>query len=209
MLGGAAVVAVSLLLAGTAAARLAAPPPTPYLRWVLVDQRAVSGTDSADPSANPIARTRVTFLVPKGWRRLNDSSARYRFDDGRPHNRCWMTITVFDRVAVGSAESPAARLERTVPARSAPYVLDEGTRNGGAWRVVRHPGGAAMTGRYAIRSARFEKRLGAAAPAVWHEVDMTATPGGECHSGRIHAMGHEIGAALASLDREAIPGVSR
>ena len=194
---------MSLLLAAPAVARALTHPPVPYQRWTLDDPGSPIST-RAD-RALPPADTTVRFVVPEAWRRTNSSTARYRFDDGRPHDGCWMSITVFDRVAIGAATSPTARLRVGLPARSAAYVLDEGTRDGAAWRVVRQPGGAAVHGRYAIRSTRLEKLLGTDAPAVWHEVEVVTTPHGECHSGRYQAMGDQVGDLLASLDREAVP----
>jgi hypothetical protein len=165
------------------------------LRWKLVDQRQIT-------HGSIQANTVVRFTLPATWRRLVSTDARPRFRTGT--YSCVLRVTVRDRVIVGAAVPASARLAQTLPPKTPHYLLDVGTRGTAAWRVVRTRG-AAMVGRFAIRSQRIEKRLGRTVSAVWHEIDMTTDPSGECHAGHYREAGARIGDALASLEREAYP----
>ena len=190
------------LSAGAAAAldSRAAMPPRRYLRWNLDDTRAIRGDKTHT------ARSTVHLLFPADWDRLTRSTARYTFRMSGSSTGCSLTLTAFDVVRTGPAVAPAAMLRKELPAASPRHVLDEGQRNGAAWRVVRRKGapvvgrkGAPIVGRYVTRSARLEKALGGTAPAVWHEIDLFITSHGECHSGRYRVAGRQIGDVLASL----------
>ncbi len=184
-------VAGAIVLAGlTGATPL---PARPYLGRTLRDVTEVDG------APRPV-RTTVGVIVPASWRPHGSTDARLRLRDTTTPG-CPVDIEVFDRVVTGSAGSARARLAAGLPARTSRHVVDSGTRRAAAWRVVRHRG-ADITGRYAIASDRATQAISPPGDqVVWHEVEITTTSTGECHSGTYRRVAEQIGSALASLRR--------
>src|SRR4051812_47306948 len=88
-------------------------------------------------------RLRLSYVVPASWHQRGRATGLSRTFG--PIGSCRFTVRVRARVVRGPAEPAAERVARLLPATGG-LLLDAGTRGNSAWRVVRTPGSATVTG---------------------------------------------------------------
>jgi hypothetical protein len=140
-----------------------------------------------------------SYFIPSGWKRTASTpvSRTYR---AASTGLCVFTVGVSTRIAPDADESPSEHVAAATPYQRPGYVVDAGTRNTAAWRVVRLPGSRTdprvrLDAMLAVRN-----RLGTGERA-WHETRVTAVSrkGDECHSGTYrNVLGPQIGNLLAT-----------
>ena len=128
-----------IALAALAAAVLAAvPAQTAPVRY----QRFSGFQDVTVPDTQARYRLRLSYVVPGSWRvRGRAHGLRRKFG---PLGSCRFTIRLTAGAVTGADEDAAARAARLLSS-SDRFVLDQGTRGNGAWRVVRSRGHAVVT----------------------------------------------------------------
>jgi len=196
---GAATLVLGLGL--TTAAHAAPTAPGRYVTRTLA-QPAASGLPVTGPLSDFRALAGARVVVPTTWKLEDTSGGRLRFLVVQNH-ACRYRLTYSVTAALAAPQDAAQRVATAVPAAGTPYVLSEGQRDGGAFRVVRQKTGA--DGRVRL-TAQFSdvltRRDDIVAPGqvAWGDVRVTATSlaGSECHAGTWRsALGPAIGDSLA------------
>jgi hypothetical protein len=139
--------------------------------------------------------TRLSF--PLNWRVTSNSKGTLTLREGQ--RGCTYTVKASSRVAPGDEGSSTERTAALLPA-SGPYVLEIGTRNLVAWRVIR----VRETQQIHLEAVRATP-LGSASRATGHKlwletkVSARSDVGDECHSGTYReGAGTSIGDSLAT-----------
>jgi hypothetical protein len=141
----------------------------------------------------------ASYFTPSDWKRTAGTAASRAYR-ATSTGLCVFTVTVSTRIAPDKDETASAHVEAATPFQRPGYVIDAGTRNTEAWRVVRLPGTRTdprvrLSAMHAVRN-----RLGTNEHA-WHETRVTAISrkGDECHSGTYRdVLGPQIGNLLAT-----------
>jgi hypothetical protein len=144
----------------------------------------------------------ASFLVPSTWTRVTGTDVRHLSFRTRPGSggpSCSYSITFTVRQAADTQQTPAERVAAATPTPSSAYLLETGTRKGGAWRVTRLRSTDGRVRLLAQQSARHavEHRV-----YEWVDVIVSAisSSGSECHTGTYRdALGPQIGVGLASV----------
>lgn len=158
---------------------------------------AISGVPTA------VATWKTTLSFPSTWSVVGKPSTSMKLRVAR-NDLCQYTVTVRNEVvAAPSDASPAARAAEVVPGTGR-YVVDSGTRNSAAWRVVRKPTTGGVVRLDAVRVIRHYTDAKAGLPAGqagWLQTRVTAVSdqGDECHAGTWRdTVGPGIGDALST-----------
>jgi hypothetical protein len=143
-----------------------------------------------------VAVSDARVLVPKAWK----AKGTTQFDT--PSNgQCGYRVKFTVRSRIDDPGDAAARVKAAVPG-SGPFVLDQGERNGSAWRVVRKSisGGIHVDAQW----SGVLTRRGDIVPSgkvAWTDLSVSAEShkGDECHSGTYReVLGPQLGDALAT-----------
>jgi hypothetical protein len=168
--------------------------------------------DPDGPRTTPVAGSTLrgylsaSFLFPSGYRRLSATDDSVRFRAGA--RSCAYTVTFSLRFRQAADATAAEHVAADLPPAAPAYLLEDGTRGPGAWRIVRLPGNAVPGDPRVRLRGELARRIGApagtlpAGQAVWFELraSATSTRGSECHSGTWRqTLGPRIGDALASV----------
>jgi hypothetical protein len=195
-------VASCAALAVAGASAPAAPAATTTYRVHSFDQSVATGLEVTGPLARFRAISRVRVVVPGDWRRESAPAGRLRFLTPGAGCRYRVTFSVSSvRAAAGDA---ATRVDALLPVPRVNRLLDEGRRQGSAFRVIRplrtQDPRIELRG---VRSAVLTRRadIAGAGQVAWSDVAASALsrPGDECHSGTYRVrMGPQLADALAT-----------
>ena len=169
---------LALALAAVAALAPAAGAATPRDTY---ESHRMRTTGPVAGLAGKTHETTATLVAPSAWRIVGKPS-RTRLRLRAPGtSMCTWTFTFTTRVFAGAA-APAAEVAAQRAPGDGPYVLDEGTRGSGAWRVVRLQAETVLVG------TRIDAVSGRGVPKgkrLWREISGRAEPGAEdeCHMG--------------------------
>lgn len=148
------------------------------------------------------AVARVRVVTPAEWRFLGPKDGTLRFLTPRVR-ACRYRIVFTARSVVAPRQDPAARAAAELPSPEARRLLESGTRDASAFRVVHEIGTAERVRLKALRVAVLTARpdIAAGGQVAWTDVTVTATSGtgDECHAGSWRSrVGPQIGDALAT-----------
>ena len=197
------VLAAGAAFAIASAAAPAAPAATNAYRAYSFDQATAAGLEVTGPLARFRAISRVRVIVPGDWRRESAPAGRLRFLT--PGFGCRYRVTFSVTSTRAPAGDPVARVAALLPSPTAARLLDEGRRQGSAFRVIRpvrsQDPRVELRG---VRSAVLTRRADIAGPGqvAWNDVTASALSrvGDECHSGTYRVrMGPQIADALATV----------
>ena len=141
----------------------------------------------------------ASYFIPSGWKRTASTSASRTYRASST-GLCVFTVTVSTRIAPDADDTASDHVAAATPFQEPGHVIDAGTRNTAAWRVVRLPGSRSdarvrLNAMLAVRN-----RLGTGERA-WHETTVTAISrkGDVCHAGTYrNVLGPQIGNLLAT-----------
>ncbi len=140
-------------------------------------------------------------ILPASWKRISAPAGALRFREG--HRGCFYVVSFGLRAHVAPTGTPAEHVAADLPVAGRRFLLDDGLRPPGAWRVTRvqrAAGRVSLRGAYA-RVAHADAGLIPSGQAVWAEIVANATSeaGGECHSGSYRStLGPALGDAFAT-----------
>jgi len=143
-----------------------------------------------------VAVSDARVLVPKRW----TPKGTTQFET--PSNgACSYRVRFTVNSRIDDPGVPSARVKAAVPG-SGRYVLDEGERGGGAFRVVRKPvsGGVRVDAQWSGVLTR-RSDIAPSGKVVWTDLSVTASShaGDECHSGTYReVLGPQLSDALAT-----------
>jgi hypothetical protein len=168
----------------------------------LVSRKVASSHDKAiQNDSNVAANYSAKVFLPSNWKTSSGGSTSLKFTEGAVKCRYVGTITA--HVERGAKGNAGAFVAADLPETNTKLILDQGVRNGGAWRVIRvqrSDGRTQVKGEFA-RPLTVTKSALPATQAAWLVLNASATsrPGGECHSGTYRAvLGPYLGDAFAT-----------
>jgi hypothetical protein len=155
---------------------------------------ASRGLPVSKPLDDFVATSRARVVVPRSWR----AKGTTQFDTGGAS--CGYRVKFTVRTRIDDPGDAAARVKAAVPG-SGPFVLDQGARNGVAWRVVRKsvPQAVHIDAQWSGVLTR-RNDIVPSGKVAWTDLSVTAQShkGDECHSGTYReVLGPQIGDALA------------
>ena len=168
----------------------------------LVSRKVASSHDKAiqnDPQVAANFSARV--YLPSNWKTRSSGSTKLSFTEGGPN--CRYSGSISAHVERGAKGNSGAFVAADLPETNSRLILDQGVRNGGAWRVIRvqrSDGRTQVKGEFA-RPLTVTKNAIPSTQAAWLVLKATATsrPGSECHSGTYRAvLGPYLGDAFAT-----------
>src|SRR3954453_10532045 len=125
----------------------------------------------------------ANFWRPATWtlRSHTSSSRTYR---GPSNPGCTYDVTVSTRVTPDKAQPATAHVPEALPAPPRAYLLETGTRDTSAWRIVRQRSTGPVY-RVRVNGILATRRAYGTGTKAWHEIRVSAIsrPGDECHSG--------------------------
>jgi hypothetical protein len=167
---------------------------------VSVTEPATAGVPANKPLEGYVRVSKARVVVPAEWTRLSAKPGQLRFLTPGQSCRYRVTLAVSSRRAPDGAGSDY--VAAGLPAPGPQYVLAEGPRRSGAFRVIREKGTGSVVRLRALWAAVVGRRVGLAPGqgVVWTELSVSAASrkGDECHAGTWRErMGPQIGDALA------------
>jgi hypothetical protein len=146
-------------------------------RDTLVRDRISSVTKEATVQSGVSAN----FWRPATWTLRSHTSASRTYR-GPSNGACTYDVRVSTRVTPDKAQSATEHVTDALPVPTRARVLETGTRNASAWRIVRP---LTTDGRVRVDAMLATRRGFGAGTKAWHEIRVNALsrPGNECHSG--------------------------
>lgn len=182
------------LLGGTAAVAAGA--------TKLVSRKVASSHDKAIQNDSTVAANfSASVYLPTNWKTSSSGSTKLKFTEGHPN--CRYSGSISAHVERGAKGNSGAFVAADLPETNSKLILDQGVREGGAWRVIRvqrSDGRTQVKGEFA-RPLTVTKNALPSGQAAWLVLKASATSraGGECHSGTYRAvLGPYLGDAFAT-----------
>jgi hypothetical protein len=148
-------------------------------RDTLVRDRISSTTKQGNVQSGVSA----SFFRPATWK-LTSHTSTSRTYQGPTTPACGYIVAVSTLAAPDKAQTAAAHVAEALPVPNEAYVIESGTRNASAWRIVRERSTSADP-RVRVNAMLAIRRSYGTGQKAWHETRVTAVsrPGDECHSG--------------------------
>lgn len=166
-----------------------------------ITQPASAGLAVSGPLDDLVAVSRARVVVPADWRARSAPAGRLRFSV-RQNPSCGYALTYSVRSALAPRQDAASYVAAALPAPGSRYLLDSGTRDGRAFRVVRQKTVGGQVRVDALWAGVLTRRADVAPSGqlAWTEIRVSArsTKGSECHAGTWReSLGPAIGDTLA------------
>lgn len=166
-----------------------------------VTEPAASGLPVSGNLREFVATSKARVVVPSTWRRVAAPAGRLRFLVTQ-NSACRYDVTYAVTSALDAPGSAVDRVAAALPAAGPRYLLDSGTHDVRAFRVVRRPstgGGVRLEGLWTgVLTRRAD--IAPSGQVAWTQIRVTARSraGSECHSGTYRqSLGPAIGDSLA------------
>lgn len=166
-----------------------------------VAEPAASGLPVSGELRDYVATSKARFVVPATWRRMDAPAGRLRFLVTQSA-ACRYDVTYAVTSALDAPGSAVDRVTAALPAAGPRYVLDSGTHDARAFRVVRRPGTGGQVRVDGLWAGVLTRRadIAPSGQVAWTQIRVTARSraGSECHSGTYReSLGPAIGDSLA------------
>lgn len=166
-----------------------------------ITQPASAGLAATGPLSDLVAVSRARVVVPADWRTRSAQAGRLRFSV-QQNPSCGYDLTYSVKSVLAPRQDAAGYVAAGLPAPGARYLLDSGTRDGRAFRVVRQKTSGGQIRVDALWAGVLTRRADVApsGQAAWTEIRVSARSrkGSECHAGTWReSLGPAVGDTLA------------